>query len=81
VLVAALNARQCLQLLIALSYGGSVCLEEALITAQDCHDRHRLLRAALEVVSDDIRIPLLEIFPGRSLPGEDAQKSRVLRLD
>src|SRR5271165_1971309 len=76
-LVAALNAGQRLQLFIGLSDGGSVRLEETVITAQDCHDRHALLCRTLEVVTDDVRVALLQLFSTRGLPREDGQEGLV----
>src|SRR5271165_3722015 len=80
-LVAALNAGQRLQLFIGLSDGGSVRLEETVITAQDCHDRHALLCRTLEVVTDDVRVALLQLFSTRGLPREDGQEGLVLPLN
>ncbi len=80
-LVSPLNARERFERFVSLGHSGVMRLKEAVITAQFCHDRDRLLRRPLEVVTDDVGLALLQLFSTGCVTGEDAQKSRVLWLD
>ena len=55
--------------------------KEAVVTAQNRHDRDRLLYRTLEVVTDDVRVALLELLSARGLSREDGQERLVLGLN
>src|SRR4029077_12959531 len=79
-LVAALDAGQRFERLVSLGHSGAMRFKKAAVTAQNRHDRDRLLCRTLEVVTDDVRVALLEFFSARGLPREDGQERLVLGL-
>src|SRR5258705_13048520 len=80
-LVATLDAGQRFERLVSLGHSGAMRFKETLITAQNRHDRDRLLYRTLEVVTDDVRVALLELLSARGLSREDGQERLVLGLN
>src|SRR5258705_1251696 len=80
-LVAALDAGQRFERLVSLGHSGAMRFKETLITAQNRHDRERLLCRTLELVTDDVRVPLLELLSAPGLPREHGPEHLVLGLD
>src|SRR5258705_5048736 len=76
-LVAALDAGQRFERLVSLGHSGAMRFKEAVVTPQNRHDRDRLLCRTLEIVTDDVRVALLELLSARGLPRVDGHERLV----